>query len=158
MRVVAGIVLYNPNEETLLKSINELKENVNHIILVDNNSDNIYYIETEDGLTGIKKYEYIIKENYFNPGVFYIHIPLEKIPSNFFIPSTDEILSIAEKAKPYGMKPLIRYISTIKFKHNFRFKTNSIIKESIPIYMGEIDKIRYTGIPYQYHNIYFLQL
>lgn len=41
MRIVAGIVLYNPNLETLSKSISELEQVVNSICLVDNFSNNI---------------------------------------------------------------------------------------------------------------------
>ena len=82
---------------------------------------NIYYLTTDEGTSAIRKYQYIIKESFFDTGVFYVHIPLNKIPSNFYIPSSEEIEAIIQKTKPYGMKPLIRYISTVRFKHNLSF-------------------------------------
>ena len=44
MKLAAGIVLYNPNINILKQSIKELEQIVSSIILVDNNSNNIYDI------------------------------------------------------------------------------------------------------------------
>ena len=85
-------------------------------------ASNEYYIEINDEIQRIRKYQYIIKESYFDTGVFYIHIPLDKIPSNFYIPTTEEIEAIVQKTKPYGLKPLIRYIYTARFHHHMSFK------------------------------------
>lgn len=114
---------------------------------------NIYYIEKEGEITSIRKYQYIIKESYFDNGVFYIHIPLDKIPSNFYIPSTEDIEAIVQKTKPFGMKPLIRYISTVRFNHNMSFKHHAVINPVIKLHLGEYDKLRYTIIPYKYNLV-----
>lgn len=114
---------------------------------------NIYYIQTEEGLSSIKKYQYIIKESYFDNGVFYIHIPIDKIPSNFFIPSTEEIEAIIQKTKPYGLKPLIRYISTVRFNHNMSLNTYTQLKPNIQFHLGYYDRIRYAIQSLKYNNI-----
>lgn len=114
---------------------------------------NEYYINTENGLEKIRKYQYIIKPSYFDNGVFFVNIPLNKIPSNFFLLDTDEIEAIIEKTKPYGMKALIRYIINTEFNMNMSFKTYSQIRPYIQLDFGENTPITYSMIPYQYHNI-----
>lgn len=41
IKIIAGIVLYNPNINKLLDNINSIKDQVRELILVDNGSDNI---------------------------------------------------------------------------------------------------------------------
>lgn len=119
----------------------------------DFDTTNIYYLTTEEGISAIRKYQYIIKESYFDTGVFYIHIPLNKIPSNFYIPSFEEIEAVVAKSKPFGMKPLIRYISTTRFKHNMSFKAYPKIQPHIKMHLGEYDRLRYTMQTYKYDNV-----
>lgn len=114
---------------------------------------NVYYLTTDEGVSAIRKYQYIIKESYFDTGVFYIHIPLSKIPSNFYLPTTEEIEAVAQKTKPFGMKPLIRYISTTRFKHNMSFKAYPKIQPHIKMHMGEYDRLRYIIQTYKYNNV-----
>ncbi len=114
---------------------------------------NVYYLTTDEGISAIKKYQYIIKESFFDTGVFYIHIPLDKIPTNFYVPSTEEIEAIVQKTKPYGMKPLIRYIHTTRFKHNMSFKAYAQLKPHFKMHLGTYDRLRYTITPYKYNNI-----
>ena len=119
----------------------------------DFDTTNIYYITKEDEVTAIRKYQYIIKESYFDTGVFYIHIPLDKIPSNFYLPSTEEIEAIVQKTKPYGMKPLIRYISTTRFKHNLSFNAYPKIQPHINMHLGKYDRLRYNIQTYKYNTV-----
>lgn len=119
----------------------------------DFDTTNIYYITKEDEVTAIRKYQYIIKESYFDTGVFYIHIPLDKIPSNFYLPSTEEIEAVVQKTKPFGMKPLIRYISTTRFKHNMSFKAYPQIQPHIQLHLGKYDRLRYNIQTYKYNTV-----
>ena len=115
-------------------------------------TDNQYYINTSDGVDLIKKYKYIIKESYFDNGVFFVNIPLNKIPTNFFLLDTSEIEAIIEKTKPYGMKPLIRYIINTNFDINLGLKTYS--KLSPYVYFENVmNNIRYSMTPYKHNKI-----
>lgn len=60
MKIAVGIVLYNPQIEILLKSISQLINLVQYIILIDNNSNNINYVKKK--LKQFKKV-YIIENN-----------------------------------------------------------------------------------------------
>lgn len=132
-------------------SLDMAKEYINKEYASD--TTNIYYLNTDDGVVGIRKYQYIIKESYFDTGVFYIHIPLNKIPTNFYIPSEEEIEAIVQKTKPFGLKPLIRYISTTRFKHNMSFNAYPQLRPNVKFHLGKYDKLRYTIKPYKYNEI-----
>lgn len=119
----------------------------------DFDKSNEYYIHTEDGLEKIRKYQYIIKESYFDNGVFFVNIPISKIPTNFFLLETDEIEAIIEKTKPYGMKALIRYVIDARFGLDMNFKGYCQIQPHIPIELEDINDIGYTIVPHQYNNI-----
>jgi len=114
---------------------------------------NIYYINTPNGVEAIRKYKYVLKESFFDNGVFYIHIPLYKIPSNFYIPSTEEIESIVQRTKPFGMKPLIRYVVKTRFHHNLSFNAYPRIQPRVPFHLGEYNRLRYTIIPQKYMDV-----
>jgi len=133
----------------------DLKETAQEYINKEYETDttNIYYMQTEDGIVGIRKYQYIIKESYLDTGVFYVHIPLDKIPTNFYLPSTEEIEAIVQRTKPFGMKPLIRYVSTIRFNHNMSFHAYPSIQPLVNFHMGHYDRIRYTIQSMKYKNI-----
>ena len=81
--------------------------------------------------SNVIKYKYIIEESYLDNGVFFVKIPLSKIPSNFIIPSTEELYAIINRAKPFGAKPLIKYSINEIFNDNidFNVKLNYHTKE-----------------------------
>lgn len=133
--------------ETLETAEEYIKNEYNHDL------SNEYYIHTEEGILKIRKYQYLIKESYFDNGVFFVNIPLNKIPSNFFLLETDDIEAIIEKTKPYGMKALIRYVIDTRFNINMSFKGYCEIHPHIPLDFGETSKIGYSIIPYQYNNV-----
>lgn len=62
--------------------------------------------------------KYKIVETFDDVGVFFIEIPIELIPSNFFKLNVKEIETIVQKTKPYGVKSLIRYKIQKTFYHN----------------------------------------
>ena len=99
---------------------------------------------------GLEGYSYVIKDVYLDSGVFYMDLPLEDIPSNFFILDNDEIETLMNKTKPYGMKGLIRYIVSESFIHYPTFKFNQIFKPYTQLKVGEILKILYDIRSYQY--------
>lgn len=82
-------------------------------------------------------YTYKIKETFDDTGVFFINIPIEKIPANFYKLDVDEIESIIQRSKPYGVKCLIRYNISKNFnqdmsmhivpryRHHFKFDMSS---------------------------------
>ena len=61
------------------------------------------------------KYTYELRESLYSPGVFFINIPLGKIPRNFYLTDPDELYKIVNRAKPFGMKPIINYIIEKEF-------------------------------------------
>lgn len=61
------------------------------------------------------KYIYTLKESLYSPGVFFVNIPLGKIPTNFYLTSTKELYNIVNRAKPFGMKPIINYVIEKEF-------------------------------------------
>lgn len=119
----------------------------------DYDTSNEYYINTKNGIEKIRKYQYIIKESYYDNGVFFVHIPLSKIPSNFFLLDTEDIEAIVEKTKPYGMKALIRYIIDTKFDIKMSFKPYIKLKPHTKIDFGEEVPISFSITPYRHNNI-----
>lgn len=150
-------IIYNEDFKPMFEyiqhfsSLETAKEYINKEYEFD--TTNIYYLTTDEGISAIRKYQYIIKESFFDTGVFYIHIPLDKIPSNFYLPSTEEIEAIVQRSKPYGMKPLIRYISTTRFKHNMSFNAYPQIQPHFKLHLGKYDRLRYGIQTYKYNNI-----
>ena len=114
---------------------------------------NEFYIQNEDGWQEFRKYEYVIKESYFDTGVFFIHIPVNKIPSNFYMLDTDEIEAIVEKTKPYGMKALIKYVIESKFDMHMDFNSHIELKPITSFDLGDYIDIGYCMIPYQNNKI-----
>lgn len=95
---------------------------------------------TADGIEG---YSYKIKEVYWNSGVFFLNIPISKIPSNFYTFNTEEIETIVNRAKPYGLKGLVRYQVDVLFNHNMEMTMYPRIKPLIELDLGEYDRIIY---------------
>lgn len=67
MKILAGIVLYNPEMERLIQNVSAVKKQVNYIILVDNASENIEEIRQYVMSTG----EIFLIENSNNLGIAY---------------------------------------------------------------------------------------
>lgn len=150
-------IIDDPNFEPLFEFVHtfDTLETAQEYIKNEYNYDvsNEYYIYTENGLTKIRKYQYIIKESYFDNGVLFINIPLNKIPTNFLLLDTDEIEAIIEKTKPYGMKVLIRYVIDTKFNLNMSFKHYGELQPHVQLDLKNMNKIGYSIVPYQYNNI-----
>lgn len=108
------------------------------------------HFNTKDGLTG---YSYEIKEIHNMPGAFFVNIPLSKIPSNFFILNQDEITSIVNRAKPFGLRGIPRYIIDTTFNHNMEYNSYPIIKPLIQLDLGEYDKIIYWIQSLKYEKV-----
>ena len=64
----------------------------------------------------IVKFKYTIEESLYENGVFFVNIPINKIPSNFYLPETEVIYNVIERGKPYGVKPIINYVIEKTFK------------------------------------------
>lgn len=130
---------------------NTTQEFVNR--MENDSSESEYYTQINNEETRIRKYQYLIKESYFTDGVFYIDIPLDKIPTNFHILETEEIEALAQRTKPYGLKPLIRYTKNIRFDHELDLHMYTKIKPQISLDLGEYDPLTYYIQPYKYRNI-----
>lgn len=104
----------------------------------------------EHKITG---YSYSIKEVHRVPGVFFVNIPISKIPTNFFILDQNEIEAIVERAKPFGMRGLIRYIIDVSFNHTLEYNAYPIIKPVIEINLGEYGKIIYWIQSLKYQKV-----
>lgn len=149
-------IIHNENYKPLFEfvrtfeNLNTAKEYIKNEYTYD--TSNEYYIHTTKGLEKIRKYKYIIKESYFDTGVFFVHIPVSKIPSNFYLLDTDEIEAIIEKTKPYGMKALIKYVIDTKFNINLGMRT---FGKLCPVNKFNLDvkELSYSMTPYAYHNI-----
>lgn len=64
------------------------------------------------------KYEYIIEQSFYDTGIFFVNIPLDKIPTNFYLTHPDDLYAIINRAKPFGMKPIINYVIERQFNQN----------------------------------------
>lgn len=64
------------------------------------------------------KYEYTITESLYDTGVFFVNIPIDKIPSNFYLMNNENLQALINRAKPYGTKPIINYIIERTFNHH----------------------------------------
>lgn len=60
--------------------------------------------------TDIIKYEYKLRESIYDTGVFYVNIPIDKIPSNFYLLNNENIYALINRTKPFGTKPIVNYI------------------------------------------------
>ena len=68
----------------------------------------------------IVKFKYVIEESLYENGVFFVNIPINTIPTNFYLPDTETIYNIIERVKPYGVKPIINYIIEKTFKQEMK--------------------------------------
>ena len=110
------------------------------------------------------KYYYSIEESIYDTGVFFINIPINKIPKNFYLLQNDTLYSIINRVKPYGTKPIINYIIEETFNHhmdqvltlnhlkNYTFETEAPYIEESDIYRNGYTNITETcnGEEYTY--------
>lgn len=88
-------------------------------------------IDRADEQSSIQKFEYKIRESIYDTGVFFVNIPIDKIPSNFYLMSLkekgdkDDIIiydnsfyNVINRAKPYGTKPILNYVIERTFNHH----------------------------------------
>ena len=64
------------------------------------------------------QYEYIIEQSLYDTGIFFVNIPIDKIPTNFYLIDSDDLYAIINRAKPFGMKPIINYVIERQFNLN----------------------------------------
>ena len=88
-------------------------------------------------------YNYEIRESYYDRGVFYVHIPIHNIPSNFYLLNTENIEAIIQRTKPFGTKALIRYLVEDEFSHNLEFLSQPIYQLHSEIDMGDFENASY---------------
>ena len=105
--------------------------------LYKNRNINIYNEENEL----IKGYYYNIREVLDSEGIFFINIPYNDIPSNFFKLSDEELQPIIDRAKPYGLKPIIRYVFKNTFKNYMKIYAYPIREPHIEIQIPNTQKI-----------------
>ena len=82
---------------------------------------------------------YEIRKRDWLPGIFYVEIPLRDIPANFVIPSVDQIQSIIELTKPYGLKGYPRFALYDNFNHQMEFNNIPNVSPHISIDCGNFD-------------------
>ena len=83
-----------------------------------------FYVENLNSFNSshfIDNIVYEIKKRDWLPGIFYVEIPLRDIPANFYIPDIDEIQSVIELVKPYGLKGYPRFVVNNEFSHKMSF-------------------------------------
>ena len=98
----------------------------------------------------IKGYYYNIREILDSEGIFFINIPYDEIPTNFYRLTNDELQPIIDRAKPFGLKPIVRYVFKNKFKNYMKIHGYPIRKPHIEINIPKTQKI----IPRIYANNY----
>jgi len=89
----------------------------------------------------IKGYYYDIREVLDSEGIFFINIPYDDIPSNFFRLTNDELQPIIDRAKPFGLKPIIRYIFKSTFKNYMSIHAYPIRKPHIELKIPSTQKM-----------------
>lgn len=99
----------------------------------------------------IKGYYYNIREVLDSEGIFFINIPYNEIPKNFFHLTNDELQPIIDRAKPYGLKPIVRYIFKNTFKNYMSIHGYPIREPHIEVNIPKTQKIipRVYTINYQ---------
>lgn len=146
-----GYVVYQhyDNDETNIHTKTRKGVFDNEITAKEYITKNIKY-DLDDHLTG---YSYSIKEVHNVPGVFFLNIPISKIPSNFFLLDQDEIENIMNRTKPFGIRGMVRYIIDTQFNHNLEYNTYPIIKPIINLDLGKYEKIIYWIQSLKYEKV-----
>ena len=116
--------------------------------LYKNRNINIYNEENKL----IKGYYYTIREVLDSEGVFFINIPYNDIPSNFFKLTNEELQPIIDRAKPYGLKPVIKYIFKNTFKNYMKIHAHPIREPHIEIKIPSTQKVIPRAYVRNYQN------
>ena len=87
-------------------------------------------IKRREENSDIIKYNYYLVESLYEVGVFFIHIPISKIPSNFYLMKHEDLMTLVNKTKPCGTKAIINYVveETFNQEIDFVFEPNHIQK------------------------------
>ena len=72
--------------------------------------------------SNLVKYDYYMTESLYDTGVFFINIPVDKIPSNFYLLDNESLYALINRTKPYGTKPIVNYIIERTFSQNMEQK------------------------------------
>lgn len=100
----------------------------------------------------IENISYTYKRRDWLPGVFFVEIPLQDIPANFYIPSVDEIQATIELTKPYGLKGYPRFGLQESFNHKMQFSNTPTFKPHISFDLGQYGPINYHIRQRRYRN------
>lgn len=80
--------------------------------------------------TDLVKYRYEIRQSLYDTGVFFVNIPINKIPKNFYLMDNDSIMALINRCKPFGTKPIVNYIIEETFNLNMEQKLTLGYKEN----------------------------
>lgn len=150
-----GWVVYRIATEEYLNSGNfnfKLEDRWKAIGYFETESDAQIFVDRtqsiDDAITntinrGYDLYTYEIRESYYDRGVFYVHIPISQIPSNFYLLDTENIEALIQRTKPFGTKALIRYMVEDEFNHNLEFISYPAYRLYSDIDMGEFELANY---------------
>lgn len=89
----------------------------------------------------IKGYYYNIHEVLDSEGIFFIYIPYDEIPANFFRLTDEELQPIIDKTKPFGLKPVLRYVFKNSFHNYMGFRGYPIRKPHIHVDIPSIKRV-----------------
>ena len=123
-----------------------LAEEVVHVL---ENWDDVERTNTQSTLV---KYEYTIEESIYDTGVFFINIPINKIPKNFYLLDNDSLYSIINRVRPFGTKPIINYIIEETFNHHIdqsldlNYHKNFLFESNPPMIEGPNNYLKEFGI------------
>ena len=99
--------------------------------------DEVIRNQIQDSLV---KYEYEIREEgFYDTGVFFVNIPINKIPSNYYLPDSESLYNIINRAKPYGVKPIVNYIVEKNFDLDMSLKMIPNYYREVTQDLGEVD-------------------
>ena len=96
-------------------------------------------VERNQIQSSLIKYEYELEESLYENGVFFVNIPINNIPKNFYLIDTEELYNIIDRAKPYGVKPIINYIVEQNFDLDFNYKLIPNYIKGFEYDLGDID-------------------
>jgi hypothetical protein len=106
-----------------------------------------YIIEELDDVYDI---DYEISARYYDGGVFSVNIPVDRIPSNFFMLNNEELFGIIEKTKPYGLRPVIKYTKNLSVDLRPEFKLRQKWYPKISFMPFDFDRIKFWIFEKQY--------
>lgn len=100
----------------LIESFEELKDAEEFVKRMHDYDNDFRGFRQED----FNKYEYIIEQSLYDTGIFFINIPIDKIPTNFYLLEPEALYAVINRAKPFGMKPIVNYVIEREFYLNMK--------------------------------------